>query len=394
MRSNRARVTAAVLLAAWTAFAPVIPSLGWAQTDAEEEAHRKRLEQIRRDAAEKRQRASELKGKEQTAIKDLRRTETSLRRTNATVRQLSQREKRLERDLGVVRNDLARSERNLADRRARLSERLRELYKMGRGRDLGYLLGAESFGQLFVRTDFLARIARQDRLLLLGITREKNQISNTRERLDATLTEVEKNAARKKREQTELARLRKKKQTQVSSITNERKSYEEAAAELEQTARRIQSLLAELERRRRGDAVEPYKGDFAAGRGRLPWPVRGEVVGNFGNEKHPKWGTVVFNSGIDIKANLGADVRSVAKGRVDFISQDYGAYGAMLILNHGDGFYTLYAHLSAILVPRGAEVESGQVVARVGDSGSLKGPILHFEVRQGKTAPDPQGWLR
>lgn len=408
--SRRGRAAAAWWLPALVVFATLLSPLAgvtYAQDD-DEAAQRKRLEQIKREAAEKRRRASELKGKEQTAVKDLRRTETNLRRTRQTVQKLNQREKRLERDLTVVRADLTRSERNLADRRARLAARLRALYKVGRGRDFGYLLGAESFAQLFVRTDFLARVARQDRMLLLGITREKEQISDTRERLDATLTEVEKTAARKKREQDELARLRKTKRTQVSSIQNERKSYEAAAAELEQTARRIQSLLAELERHRREEEerrrrglepgqpapLEPYRGDFAAGRGRLPWPVRGEIIGNFGNEKHPKWGTVVFNSGIDIQATLGADVRAAAKGRVDFVSQDYGAYGAMLILNHGDGYYTLYAHLSAILVARGAEVESGQVVARVGDSGSLKGPVLHFEVRQGKKALDPQGWLR
>jgi septal ring factor EnvC (AmiA/AmiB activator) len=393
-------------LAPVTPVAPVRPA--WAQAEDDEEAQRKRLEQIDKEAAEKRRRARELKGKEQTAVKDLRRTETSLRRTRRTVLQLNQRERRLESNLTVVRTDLDRSERSLSDRRTRLAERLRGLYKAGRGRELGYLLGAESFAQLFLRTDFLARVARQDRLLLLGITREKDQITRTREKLDATLTQVEKTAAQKKREQDELARLRRKKQTQVSSIQSERKSYEAAAAELEQTARRIQSLLAELERRRREEEerrrrgiepgqpvpLEPYRGDFAAGRGKLPWPVRGEVIGNFGNEKHPRWGTVVFNGGIDIRASLGADVRAVAKGRVDYVSEDYGAYGAMLILNHGDGYYTLYAHLSAILVGRSGEVESGQVVARVGDSGSLKGPMLHFEVRQGKKALNPQTWLR
>jgi murein DD-endopeptidase MepM/ murein hydrolase activator NlpD len=157
---------------------------------------------------------------------------------------------------------------------------------------------------------------------------------------------------------------------------------------------------AEDEARRRGAApgapepLEPYAGDFAQARGKLAWPVRGEVVGSFGNEKHPKFGTVTFNSGIDIAAPLGTDVRAVARGRVDFASNDYGTYGQMLILNHGDGYYTLYAHCSAVLVTRGQEVESGQVVARVGDTGSLKGSILHFEVRKGRTALNPLEWLR
>ncbi len=91
---------------------------------------------------------------------------------------------------------------------------------------------------------------------------------------------------------------------------------------------------------------------------------------------------------------MGESVHAVAAGRVDFVSDDYGSYGQMLILNHGSGYYTLYAHLSDILVARGANVTSGQVIAKAGDSGSLKGTELHFEVRKGRQSLDPLDWLR
>ena len=103
---------------------------------------------------------------------------------------------------------------------------------------------------------------------------------------------------------------------------------------------------------------------------------------------------MTFNNGIDIKATPGETIRAVAKGRVDFVSQDYGSYGEMLILNHGSGYYTLYAHCSDILVSRGAEIAAGQAIAKAGDTGSLKGTILHFEVRKGRASLDPLGWLR
>jgi murein DD-endopeptidase MepM/ murein hydrolase activator NlpD len=122
--------------------------------------------------------------------------------------------------------------------------------------------------------------------------------------------------------------------------------------------------------------------------------LRGEVVGRYGNETHPRFGTVTFNNGIDVRASQGEPVRAVARGRVDFTSSDYGSYGQMLILNHGSGYYTLYAHLSNIAVGRGQEVASGQVVGSAGDSGSLKGTILHFEIRQGRQSLNPLDWLR
>ena len=123
------------------------------------------------------------------------------------------------------------------------------------------------------------------------------------------------------------------------------------------------------------------------------WPATGSVVGRFGPEIHPKWGTTTMNNGIDIQAPMGAAVHAVARGRVEYTSDDYAGYGEIVILNHGDGYYTLYAHLSDILVQQGASVESGQLIGKVGDTGSLKGPYLYFELRDGQKPLDPERWL-
>jgi len=101
-----------------------------------------------------------------------------------------------------------------------------------------------------------------------------------------------------------------------------------------------------------------------------------------------------MNNGIDIQASIGTPVHVVAKGRVDYTSEDYGTYGQMIIVNHGDGYYTLYGHLSSIAVATGQEVTAGQTIGQSGDTGSLKGPVLHFEIRKGSTALNPQSWLR
>ena len=122
--------------------------------------------------------------------------------------------------------------------------------------------------------------------------------------------------------------------------------------------------------------------------------MRGELVGHFGIETHPRFGTQIHNDGLDIAAAIGTPVRAVAKGRVDFANDDYEGMGGMIVLNHGDGYYTLYGHLNDVLVHNGQEVLPGAVIGRVGDAGSLKGPILHFEVRKGSAALNPESWLR
>jgi murein hydrolase activator len=377
----------------------------------DEDQQRRQLEDIRRQAAEKRKRASELKAREGKVLKELRSTERKLKSTKSNVQKLTKRELDLQRQLDRTRSDLAASRARLGDQRARLALRLRNLYKFGRARELEFILSARSFAQLLTRWDFLTRVARQDRRVLLGIHEEKDRIEWNESRLDETHAQVDKNLDKKSQEQKQLDRLAQQKKQSVSQIQGERKEYEAAAAELEQTARRIQALLAELERKRREEEerrreearepgasppkpLSPYEGEFERGKGQLAWPLRGEIVGRYGNEKHPRFGTVTFNNGIDIRATAGEPVHAVARGRVDFTSSDYGSYGQMIIMNHGSGWYTLYAHLSDVSVSRGQEVASGQVIGRAGDTGSLKGTVLHFEVRKGRTSVDPMGWLR
>jgi septal ring factor EnvC (AmiA/AmiB activator) len=394
---------------------PVLrPSAAFAQEAVDEDQQKKQLEDIQRQAAEKRRRAQELKARESKVLSELRSTEKKLRTTRKNIGQLNKREQDLTRQLTAVRSELDRSRAELKDQRAKLALRLRNLYMYGRARELEFFLSAQSFAQLITRYDFLTRVARQDRRILLGITEEKEHIEWNQQRLDQTHEAVDKTLDQKEAEQKRLDRLAQQKKQSVTKIQSERQEYEAAAAELERTARRIQTLLAELERKRReeeearrraeqggpappGQApppLAPYEGEFAKARGQLDWPLRGEIVGHFGNETHPRFGTVTFNNGIDIRATMGEAVRAVAKGRVDFTADDYGSYGQMLILNHGSGYYTLYAHCSDILVSRGAEIAAGQVIAKAGDSGSLKGTVLHFEVRKGRQSLNPAEWLR
>jgi septal ring factor EnvC (AmiA/AmiB activator) len=160
------------------------------------------------------------------------------------------------------------------------------------------------------------------------------------------------------KEQQRLNTLAAQKKQSVTKIQGERKEYEAAAAELERTARRIQALLAELGEeaprgggsappRRAGHAraarpaapppLPPYEGEFAKAQGKLDWPLRGEIVGRFGTRSIRASAPSRSTTAIDIKASPGETIRSVAKGRVDFVSNDYGSYGEMLILNHGSG---------------------------------------------------------
>jgi septal ring factor EnvC (AmiA/AmiB activator) len=128
-------------------------------------------------------------------------------------------------------------------------------------------------------------------------------------------------------------------------------------------------------------------------RGRLGWPAEGKVVGEFGAQVHPRFGTKTFRNGIDIEVAEGTNIVSVYPGHVVYTGWFRG-YGNLIIVDHGHDYYTLYAHAASILVAEGDDVKQGQTIGTVGDTGSLQGPRLYFEVRHQGRPEDPAQWLR
>ena len=132
---------------------------------------------------------------------------------------------------------------------------------------------------------------------------------------------------------------------------------------------------------------------FAGTRGELPWPAEGPVTETFGRKVHPVYDTVTLFKGIEIDAGAGTPVQAVYRGRVAFADW-FQNYGLVVIVNHGDDFFTIYGHLNAVGVRTGEWVDAGAQVGTVGETGSLIGPSLYFEIREGADAVNPAQWLR
>jgi murein hydrolase activator len=366
------------------------------QTQLEIENQKKELESLGRELSERRAKSQQLRGRERNLLGELKEKEVQLSLTIRYLAALERRRKIVSSDLGSATTELARTSVRLEGDRKRLAWRLREIYKRGRSRDIEYLLSARTFPDLVNRTYFLAKIAKEDKNQMLLTAAHREEVQDTKARLEMRQRELEglkRETERQRRSQKQLANDRRQ---LLAQIRSERKSNDQAAVELERASRRIQALIGELEKKRLsggGGAPLPLFGDFSKNKGRLPWPVVGKVVGSFGYRKNPRFNTATYNSGIDIAAKFGTPIAAVSKARVDYVSWLDG-YGKCAILNHGGGFYTLYAHASEILVAVGKEVAAGEVIGRVGDTGSTIGTALHFEIRQGKIALNPLDWFR
>jgi septal ring factor EnvC (AmiA/AmiB activator) len=153
--------------------------------------------------------------------------------------------------------------------------------------------------------------------------------------------------------------------------------------------RKLAEFLDALPPTRTGSA--PYTG-FAALRGRLPRPAGKRIEVGFGKVVDPRFRTVTVHRGVDIAAERGEDVVAVAPGRVVHAGWFKG-YGNLVIVDHGEGFHTLVAHLASMTAAAGEDVLPGAVLGTVGDTGSLKGAYLYFEIREHGRPLDPRSWL-
>jgi murein hydrolase activator len=386
------RCLLAALLLAVVFASPARPQAG-----PDEMGDRQRqLNELKGQIEENRREIEKLRSKE----RDLSRLQERIHRDgDLTARYL--RELRAKDDL--IRSDLASRQADLFDKEAALREtgaRLRRglvrYYKMRRVAGPELIFSSRTFGELFARSQFLARLVYRERLDLEALAEERRALAQGATVLENRRREVESVEGEKRREEERLRRQGAAALVQLGELRDERADREREVKQLEESQTAIRRMLDRLEkdraRARERGAPPVAAGDLATRKKRLPWPVRGSVVSEFGFEVHPRYGTRVPQNGIDIAAPEGTPIQAVAAGSVVYVDWLPG-YGRTVILDHGGGFYTLYAHASGVSVHRGESVKGGQTIAQVGDTDSVRGTCVHFEVRQGEKALNPREWL-
>ncbi|HHN75625.1 MAG TPA: hypothetical protein ENK10_10380 [Acidobacteria bacterium] len=205
-----------------------------------------------------------------------------------------------------------------------------------------------------------------------------------REQQQAELTRLEQQAALARRRLADAIASRKE---LIAAIRRDADRRRQALAELRRAREELSAVLAGM------SSTREIQLDIRAFRGLLDRPVRGRVTAAFGDRRDPRFGTVIPHPGWDIDAEFGQRIRAPFDGRVAFADWFRG-YGLVVVLDHGHGIHTVYAHLSAVLVEVGDRLDKGGGLGRGGDTGSLRGPYLYLEVREDGRAVDPEGWFR
>lgn len=372
-----------------------IPVGAWADSISEKiDKERKALEQLKDQIEEKRRQADEASKKRESILQGIQTLDERHMRYRQAHQEIDRKLRKKDQEIETINAQLSRLQGSVQERREAILARLRVQYIEGRFGHWKTLLASDSYGDFQRRLRYLSAVSERDYDLLETFKGDMARMQEAeRQREEARVGMLAYKRSTEKQLE-EIKAVKKEKKVYLTKLTHEKESYERALQELERSASRIDSLLRELENRRRATAARPPSGSLAPRgvKGGLPWPADGSVITYFGRQKHPTFNTYVQRKGIEIKTAEGSTIRAVMPGNVVYADWLKG-YGLVIILDHANGFFSLYAHASKILTSVGAQVGSGQAIGETGDTGMTGENTLYFELREGAEPVDPLQWL-
>ncbi len=343
--------------------------------------------------------------------------------------------KSIEKDIEKSLKELKEAEKKLAEKQENFEARIKVMYINGNMGYLELLLTSKDVKDFFSRKDMVQEIAEQDRDLLEEMKKQKDIIEEKKIELEAQRASL--SAAKTKIEfhKRDLEIATREKSQLMSRLEKDVESYEKEYDKLNTYAKSIEGEILDLQgkhaeaQRKKAEAQNKTStssgsssvassspssssvessgssssssassspsssGDYKGGIMAWPVPSSNRISSPFGNRIHPIFKTKKLHTGIDIPASSGSNVISASSGTV-IASGFKGGYGNTVIVDHGGGIATLYAHNSSIVVSVGQAVDKGTVIAKIGSTGNSTGPHLHFEVRKNGQYINPVPWVK
>ena len=321
--------------------------------------------------------------------------------TAKLIRSLKSEEEKTRKRILQLKSDILKNENELESLRTRYKKRVVNSYRKGRLTDLEKVFSSTTWRQAIYRTQYLKIISDIEKKLTNQIERLLIQISQQKLELEAVLRNNLKLVRDKQQQISSYRDMRIDREKELNRIRNDKKALSNYVEEKEAGIVQLESIIKkvledkarferELRIRKQQEALKTKS--FKALKGQLPWPAEGRIIAKFGRQWNSKLKTTTDNPGIDIKGQPGSAIRTVLGGVVTTITYIRG-YGTTIIVDHGGGFYTVYSHVTNIQTVVDGQVRNGDVIAYMGDSGSINGSKLHFEIWGKGQKLDPEKWL-
>lgn len=343
-----------------------------------------RIEQLRRKL-ENRQNSKSAQARELRKVeKRIGRLAQDMRKTRKAIRE---HQKQLDRLQGQKRELMKR----IGQHRRQLAEHLRNAYEQGRNERLKLLFSQDDPTRVQRNLVYYRYLNQRRQQLIDRSKADFEDLERHERRIEEARQALQRELDRQQAQKKQLDRDRSQRQRILADLDGELQRGGRKLAQLEENARNLRQLIDSLGKllERSPPETRPQQ-KFSKLRGKLSWPVKGQVKKLFGKRKSPsnlRW------QGVLIQAPSGNNVRAVARGRVAFADWLRG-YGNLIILDHGDGFLSLYGHNQALFKQTGEWVEPGDIIGSIGDSGGQKKPALYFEIRRKGKPLNPSRWCR
>lgn len=354
----------------------------WAATPREE--YRKIKKEIRRNE----EKIQKVERRERSILSDLEETGKKLSIVETELRKFRKRLNNTKLQISRIEAEISLNKDRIDKQREWLKRKLRAMQKYSYPGDIMLLLSnTEDVSQLARSWKNLEYIALYENGILNSYKRNLESLQRKENELKGFEAELAKNTEKVRSKESELAGHKAGKETLLASVQKEKSSYKKMLRELKAASKRLLKVIQESEK-------DTYRAKgFARLRGKLLWPVKGKIAIPYGSSRDPRFNTPVFKSGIFIKTGENINAKAVYAGKVVFADWFKG-YGQLMIVNHGNGYHTLYGSLSEIFSRVGDIINRGQIIGRVGDSGIVDAPGLYFEVRYKGKPLDPLQWLK
>ena len=321
--------------------------------------------------------------------------------TAKLIRSLKNEEEKTRKKIIQLKTDILKNENELDALRSRYKKRVVNSYLKGQLTDLERVFSSTTWRQAMYRTQYLKIISDIEKKIVNQIEKLLIQIGKQKLELEAVLRQNLKLARDKEQQINSFRNMRIDREKELNSIRNDKKALANYIGEKEAGVQQLENIIKkvledkarferELRIRKQQEALRTKS--FKALKGQLPWPAEGRIIARFGRQWNSKLKTTTENPGVDIKGQPGSAIRSILGGIVTTITYIRG-YGTTLIIDHGGGFYTVYSHVTNIQTAVDSQVKNGDVIAYMGDSGSINGSKLHFEIWGKGQKLDPEKWL-
>ena len=359
------------------------------------------INDLRKEINSLRLKIKKAESKENSAKNRISSIDQELALTNKLIQSLKREEAKTRNTIASLKDNIAFNENELENLKARYETRIKNSYLNGRITDLERVLSSTTWRQAVYRAQYLKVISEIEKKITKKIEKLLIEISQQKIELEVTLRENLKLTRAKEKEIDSYRNMRISRQKELNRIRSDKKalaSYvdekEAGVIQLEKIIKKVLEDKARFEREariREQQSILKTK-SFKALRGKLPWPAEGRVITKFGRQWNSKLKTTTENPGIDIKGQPGSSIKAVMGGVVTTITYIRG-YGTTIIIDNGGGFYTVYSHVTNIQTSVDNQVRTGDVIAYMGDSGSINGSKLHFEIWGKGQKLDPEKWL-